>query len=158
MIFFFFKPMNLKQQEFVDIPLFELQTFTMYELNAFGLQTYMTGDNATRYSDKYVVKNMNYTDNSKRFIANIKANEGLYKNNIVDLHGDVMYAREDGLIFESQDVVYDKNTSIVTSPTPYTGNIGENNIIGSSLIYNNILNKIESKNVLVTYKLKKEQL
>ncbi|SMP88921.1 Lipopolysaccharide-assembly, LptC-related, partial [Epsilonproteobacteria bacterium SCGC AD-308-P11] len=102
MIFFLFKPMHIKQQEFVDVPLFELSSFSLYELNKKGLNNTMIGTKGTRYSDRYTVENIDYTDNSEKFIANMKADNGIYKDDIVYLEGNVTYTREDGLVFFTQ--------------------------------------------------------
>jgi len=158
MIFFFFKPLNIKEQKFVDVPLFEIKSFNLYELNTKGLKTLMSGENAFKYSDRYKVKNIDFTDNSKNYIANMKANDGLYKKNMIYLDGNVSYAREDGLTFESQHVIYNKKTSIVTSKSNYIAHMGENKMIGTFIRYNTHLNKMKSKNVVVEYKLKEGKL
>lgn len=154
MIFFLFEPMKIKQQNFGDIPMFELTSFTLHELNRVGLQTVMLGDNAIRYEDRYTVSNINYTDNSRDYIANMQAKSGLYKDNIINLEEDVVYAREDGLTFETSKAVYNKKTSIATADSDYTSYRGRNVIKGSFVKYNNSLNRVNSKNVTATYQLK----
>lgn len=134
--------------------MFELTSFTLYELNRVGLQTLMLGDNAIRYEDRYTVSNINYTDNSRDYIANMQAKYGLYKDNIIDLKEDVVYAREDGLNFETSRVIYNKNSSIATADSDYVSYQGENVIQGSFVKYNNSLNRVKSKNVTATYQLK----
>ncbi len=153
-IFFLFKPMDIKKQEFVDVPLFELKSFTLHELNRVGLQTLMTGDNAIRYSDRYSVLNIDYTDNSKEYIANMRAREGLYKDEIIELENDVVYSREDGLTFETSKAIYNKKTNIAIADADYVSYRGENVVNGSFVKYNNSLNRVESKNVTATYQLK----
>jgi len=152
-IYFLFKPLNIKQQQFVDVPLFELQKFTMYELNPTGLKTVMLGSTATRYTDRYTVKNIDYTDNSKEYIANMKANNGLYKDEFVTLSGDVKYVREDGLTFKTQKVTYNKKTSEAISNVNYVAYLDKNIVHGSYIKYNNLKNKIYSKNVIAKYQL-----
>ena len=146
--------MNIKKQKFEDVPLFELSSFTLHELNRFGLQTLMTGDSAVRYKDRYTVSNINFTDNSKEYIANMKADHGLYKDDIIELEDDVVYSREDGLTFETSRAVYNKNTTVATSDTDYVSYRDKNIIKGSFVKYNNSLNRVESKNVVATYQLK----
>jgi len=153
-IFFLFKPMDIKKQEFVDVPLFELKSFTLHELNRVGLQTLMTGDNAIRYSDRYSVLNIDYTDNSKEYIANMRAREGLYKDEVIELENDVVYSREDGLTFETSKAIYNKKTNIAIADADYVSYRGENVVNGSFVKYNNSLNRVESKNVTATYQLK----
>jgi len=149
--------MNIKQQEFVDVPLFELSTFIIYEINKVGLDTMMIGTRAIRYADRYRIDNINYTDNTQEYIANMKANNGLYKNDILTLTGDVIYNREDGLVMETSKAVYNKKNTVTTIENDYVSYRGSNRVIGSSAKYNNKLNKIASKNVIAKYQIKENK-
>ncbi len=155
-IFISFKPMVIKKQKFVDTPLFEIDTFTMHELNQGGLITIMKGSKATRYRDRYQVANINYIDNSKKYRANIKANDGLYrdKDDILKLQGNVIYKREDGLTFKTSKAMYDKNSSIVKTDQKYVLYQGKNIITGTTLSYDNTKNIVKSKRVVASYQLK----
>ena len=146
--------MDLKKQKFDDVPLFELTSFTLHELNRVGLQTVMTGNSAIRYEDRYSVANIDYTDNSKEYIANMRARHGLYKDEIIELEDDVIYSREDGFTFETSKVVYDKKTTIAIADADYVSYQDKNIVNGSFVKYNNSLNRVESKNVTATYQLK----
>jgi len=154
LIYVSFKPLDIKQQTFNDVPIFELKQFTMYELDTKGLKTFMTGDSATRYENRYTVKDIDYTDNSKQMISNMKALDGVYKDEKITLSGDVVYTREDGLTFESQKVFYDKKSSIVTSNKGFTAYLDKNKIRGTYLRYNSITQKIYSKNIDAIYQIK----
>jgi hypothetical protein len=50
--------------------------------------------------------------------------------------------------------MYDKETSIVTSPIPYIASLQHHKIVGTTIEYNNNLETIKSSNVSVNYKLK----
>ena len=140
--------MHIKQQAFVDVPLFELKDFTMYELDQKGLRTIMLGRTATRYSNRYRVENIDYTDNEKKeYIANMKAKQGIYKNNIVTLDGNVTYVRDDGLTFKTQKAIYNKRTSNVVSDVGYVAYLNDSIVRGSYIRYNNKKNRIFSKNI-----------
>ncbi|MBC8237680.1 MAG: LPS export ABC transporter periplasmic protein LptC [Helicobacteraceae bacterium] len=154
LIFVLFKPLNIKQQNFGEIPVFELMDFKLMELNEKGLTTVINGDKGTRYNDRYLVNNIDYTDNTKEYLANMKANEGVYRENVIDLEGDIVYTREDGISFSTEKASYNKETNIVVSPTSYIAYIGENKVTGSYIEYNNALETTASKNVTVNYKLK----
>jgi LPS export ABC transporter protein LptC len=154
MVYFFFKPLNIKEQKFVDVPLFEISSFTMYEMDKVGLKTIMMGSSAVKYNDeRYVVKDMDYTDNAKAYKANMKADNGIYKEDLVKLNGNVIYVREDGLTFETQSVLYNTKTSIAISDTNYTSYKNNNIVTGSYIKYDNINNVVESKDVVATYHL-----
>ncbi|MDD5372235.1 MAG: LPS export ABC transporter periplasmic protein LptC [Sulfurimonas sp.] len=153
MIFLIFKPSEISQQKFGDVPLFSISFFTMHELNTKGLITLMNGDIATRYTDRYTVEKINYTDNSKEYLANMKSNSGIYKDDIVYLDGDIVYAREDGLTFETQKATYNKKTAFATADGDYVLYKGSNIVNGKELKYNNSLERVESKDVVVKYQL-----
>lgn len=156
MIFVGFKPLNIKQREFVDVPLFQLEAFTLYELNERGLATLMKGSKGIRYSNRYKVNDIDYTDNSKKFIANMRADNGIYRDleDILDLEGNVLYNREDGLIFESAEATYNKKSSIAKTSKDYVMYRDKNRVVGTSLTYNSHLNRIKSKNVVAKYQIK----
>jgi LPS export ABC transporter protein LptC len=158
MIFTLFKPLNIKTQSFTETPLLEVTSFTLHELNTFGITTIMKGNSALRYEDRYLVHNIDYTDNSKKDKANMLADNGIYKANVVHLSGNIIYSREDGLVFKTQEAEYNKVTKIATSPTDYIAFMGKNRMTGSSLKYDSQNKKIESKNINITYQLKEEKL
>ncbi len=146
-IYVFFKPLDIKQQTFVDVPLFKIKDLTMYELDRSSLKTIMLGDEAVRYSNRYIVKNMDYTDNEKKYIANMKAYKGIYKDDLVTLSGNVEYIRNDGLTFKTTKAVYNKKTFDITSDVGYVIYLNESIVHGSYIRYNNKKNKIFSKNI-----------
>jgi len=156
-IYLLFKPLDIKQQEFVDVPLFELKDFTMYELDTNSLRTIMVGSAATRYSDRYTVKDMDYTDNSKVYVANMQADNGLYKEEFVTLDGNVVYTREDGLTFKTKKATYNKKTSDVVSDVGFIAYLNSNVVTGSYIKYNNLTKKIYSKDVAATYQLQERK-
>ena len=154
MIFFLFEPLNREQKEFDEIPMIELENFTLSQLNKTGLTSITKGSKGIRYEDRYTVEDINHTDNSKKYLANIKAKDGLYKGEVLDLVGDVIYVREDGLLFETQKANYNTQTKIMIASTDYVSYMGKNRATGSYLKYNNILERTYSKNVTINYKLK----
>lgn len=155
MILFLFKPLEIKEQSFADVPLFSISSFTMYEFDSKGLITLMNGEKATRYKDRYSVEKIDYTDNSKKYMANMKSDSGIYQNDVVSLDGNILYAREDGLTFETQKATYDKKTSVAMAEGDFVLYRGANRVTGKELKYNNSLDKIQSRNVIVKYQLEK---
>jgi len=157
MIYLLFKPLDIKQQEFIDVPQFEILDFVLYELDNSSLSTVMKGSSATRFSDRYVVKQIDYTDNSREYISNMKANNGIYKNDIVDLEGEVFYVREDGLIFESQEATYNKKTNITSTKKDFVIYRDNDKVTGTRLKYNNALNRSSAQEVRAKYQLQEEK-
>lgn len=157
MIFLFFKPLKLKEQNFVDVPQIELKKFTMYELTPEGLQTYMLGSSGTKYDDRFIVKNVDYTDRTPEYIANMQADEGIYKDDKVVLKNNVLYTRDNGFMFQTQKLVYDKKSSEAISDAGYIAHLGDNVVKGTFIKYNNKLNRVYSKNIDATYQLQERE-
>lgn len=150
-ILFLFKPQEADKKLDKDIALFNILSFSMYELNQNGLVTFMNGAEGARYKDKYTIFDINYTDNSKEYLANLKAKDGLYRDDILTLSGDVVYTRQDGFKFETQEAIYDKKSSTATAKGNYVAYMGNNIAYGREIEYNNALKKLKSKDVFITY-------
>jgi len=156
-ILFLFKPLEVQKKQFGEIPTFELEQFRLLELSNKGLTTIMDGNKAIKYTDKYIVQNINYTDSSKKYIANMIAKNGIYEDDTIKLDGDILFTREDGLSFLSQHANYNKKTNIVISPENYIATLGKHEARGSYLEYNNNLGTMKSKDIEVNYMLKREK-
>lgn len=157
MIYFFFKPMDLKQTQEKEMAQFSLEKFTLSELSQDGLTTKMDGSSAVRYSDRYIVNDIEFTDNSKEFLASMKAKKGLYKGDVVHLEGDVSFQRDDGLRFFSQNVVYNNKKDILYTDVEYIAYIGESYITGTKISFDNNKGTIKSKKIYAVYNLEKEK-
>jgi LPS export ABC transporter protein LptC len=156
-ILFAFKPLDIDNKKQIDIPILELKNFKLIELGKVGLNNIMFGTDGIKYTDRYTIENVNFIDNTKEFSAKIKADNSLYKNNIVYLNGNVIYNREDGLTFLSEEAIYDEKTKIVKTNKRYISTLNGNRATGSSIVYNSILEKTKSKNVTINYKLKERK-
>jgi len=154
MIFTLFKPLDRKYEKFVETPLFELTNFTIYEFNDHGLETLLKADKGSRFKDRYTMSHLNYADNTRSYISYITAKDGVYKDDILHLYNKVVYIREDGLTFQSQDAVYNKKSKIFKTDSDFIMFLNKDKVTGTSLRYNSIKRKIQSKNVVMQYQLK----
>lgn len=150
-ILFLFKPQEADKKLDKDIALFNISSFSMYELNQNGLITFMNASDGARFKDKYTISDINYTDNSKEYIANLKAKDGIYEDDILTLIGGVVYTREDGLKFKTEEAIYHKKSSTVTSNSNYIAYMGNNIAYGREIEYNNALKKLKSKDIFIIY-------
>ena len=153
-IFFLFKPLDIKQKTFGEIPMLELEKFKLTELTTEGLSSILNGEIGTKYTDRYIMSNLDYIDNAGNKISNLKSDKGLYKGEVLDLNDNVRYTREDGLTFITQKAIYNKKTNIVISSTDYVSTFNENKVIGTYLEYNTATTIAKSKNITANYKLK----
>jgi LPS export ABC transporter protein LptC len=154
MILFLFKPLDIKEQKVKDVPMLELENFESMELNEKGLSALTKGTKGIRYSNRYYVTDLDYTDNADEYMANIKSDSGIYKDDIINLSGNIVYKREDGFIFKTQKASYNTKTKIAESKTSYVSQMDGHIVNGSSIKYNNALGILDSKNVIANYKLK----
>lgn len=152
-IYMFFKPLYVQKNNFGTIPLFELKDFELYELNTSGLTTLMTGKSATKYKDKYIVQSINFTDNSQSKLMSVKADNGIYEEDNISLSGSIELFQEDGFTFKTEHAFYNRKNSILNIDTNYTARKKDDKFSGASLRYNNLLDKIESKNIYIIYQL-----
>ncbi len=151
-IYIFFKPLDIRQVKHTkDIPVLEIQTFTMYELDRRKLVDISSGERAIRYKDRYELFDFIFTDNSNKEIVSISAKKGLYKNDTLTLNGDVFYTKSDGLDFKSQKVFYDRKKGFVRSDTPYVAHLGKSVVHGSYLYYDMNKELLKSKDVDALY-------
>ncbi|WP_428737916.1 LPS export ABC transporter periplasmic protein LptC [Sulfurimonas sp.] len=150
-IFFLFQPHKVDQKILQDMPLLHIENFIMYELDPFGLKTLMLGSEAFRYKDRYTVDNINHTDHSQVHISNLRADYGIYKDNTLDLTGDVTLVRDDGLSYKTQKASFYKDKGVFVTDTNYTLSQGNNVIHGTYLDHNNFTGKIHSKNINAKY-------
>ena len=112
MIFFLFIPLDQVKKKFDEIPMLELKDFKLSELSTKGLMSVTDGSVGIRYSDRYTVTDLDYIDNSRKFISHIKANDGIYKGDDLFLNGAVEYEREDGISFKTQKAKNNEKTKI----------------------------------------------
>lgn len=154
MIFTLFKPIDRKSEKFVDTPMFELTNFTIYEFNDKGLETLLKADKGSRFKDRYTMSNLNYADNTRSYISYITAKDAKYKGDDMHLYNNVVYIREDGLTFQSQDALYNKKSKIFKSDSDFVMFLNNDKITGTSLKYNTKKRKIKAKNVVMKYQLK----
>ena len=153
MIYMFFKPLNIKQKEYVNIPQLEMEEFVLYEFDTKQIKTIMLGGSAKKYDDRYEVKNIDYTDNSNEKLSTLKAKNALYKDDVVYLDTNVTYTTGNDFLYKSSKAIYNKNKHTVVSDAIYTAYLGKNVAKGDYIRYNRAKNKIYSKNIDITYQL-----
>ncbi len=149
--------MQIENSMMQERPLFEIQKFSIYEYDTNGLKSLLSGVNAKKFEERYEVDDINYTDNSKKYLANMSAKRGIYKNEETTLYEDVKYKREDGLIFEGQEAHYNKKLSLLSTSKPYIIYKGASKVVGSSLEYNSKSDTIKSTQIKAIYQLQESK-
>lgn len=152
MIYIGFKPIDTVKNTLTELPVLELEKFKLTELNTQGLTSTMNGSSGFKYKDRYLVLDINYTDNTSKLLSNIKADQGIDKKVYITLIGNIQYTREDGLQFDTQKANYNKKDTIMRAHK-YVSIQGKHRITGTYLEYNNEKGKTKSNNVVAKYNL-----
>lgn len=145
--------MELHKHTPIEMPVMEIKNFTLYELDATGITSLFSGSNSQRFADRDRIENINYTDSSKKLKVNIKADSGIHKGENIDLRGDVMYLREDGLGFKSEHAQYQKKSAIFSTDTDFIISKGSSIATGSSMQYDSKKQTTKATNIHTVYQL-----
>lgn len=150
-----FRPMEIAQSEKQEVALLDLTDFSVYELGQGGLQSIMKGSAGERYEDRYDVEDANYTDNTQAYVQNITSDFARYRTqaDVILLNKHVHYERADGLIFTSNEAIYNQKKGTAKTKGPFTVMHGENRVDGIALHYNSHKDTIKAKKVNGVYTL-----
>ncbi len=152
-MFGYFKPLECDQFAAKEVPLFELDKFVIYEISPTKIDRFFEGEHGKRFSDRYEVSEAKFTNNEKALLESIRADNALYKENIIALDGKVYYARADGLQFHSNEGLYDEKRSLITTDGAFTITKNENSIQGTHLYYNLNLDTVSADQIRASYQL-----
>ncbi len=152
-MFSYFKPAQRDQLAAKEVALFELDKFVIYEISPARIDRFFEGEHGKRFSDRYEVSRAKFSNNEKALFESIRADNALYKNDIVSLDGKVHYLREDGLQFHSDEGIYDQKRSLVTTDGAFSITKNENSIHGTRLYYNLNLDTVSADQIRGSYQL-----
>lgn len=153
-IFIFFQPLHVKSMSTDELASIELDDFAVYKMTPVTLETVLQGRHAKRYSDRYVVTDINLTDYAQGYRQNMLAAQGVYRAAVTTLEGDVRYAREDGVRFACDKARYDESSTEVRSIGPFRLSQNRDTIHGMDVIYNSTSGKISAEKVEGLYTVK----
>lgn len=157
MIYFFFHPMKLGKLNQKEIAQLELEDFTISDIDTKGLKSVFKGTKGYRYLDRYEAFDVNYTDNSKQYRANLQADFGVYKDQVVQMYGDLVYKRSDGLVYISDDGSYNQKNGVLRTQGKYFSYRKDDRISGKNLMYDSKTEKATSDDVDAIYQLKNSE-
>jgi LPS export ABC transporter protein LptC len=152
-MFSYFKPVTHDLLALKEVPQFELDKFVIYEISPDRIDRFFEGDHGKRFSDRYEVSEAKFTNNEKPLLESIRADNALYKDDVISLDGKVHYSRADGLQFHSDEGIYDQARSLITTDGDFTVTKNENIIQGTHLYYNLNLDTVSADKIQATYQL-----
>lgn len=152
-IYIFFSPMKISMNDQKNVPQLELSHFTIYDLDEKGLKSIFKGTSGLRYTNRYLVDDVNYTDDSKKDLVHITSAHGEFQDNLINLQGNVIYTRDDGLVFKSNEASYNQVTGVFKTDGKYISYKNNDKITGRKLNYNSKTKNATSENIVALYQL-----
>jgi hypothetical protein len=149
----YFKPTMFKEETKEEVPKFELESFVVYEISSLGIDRFFEGKYGKRFEDRYEVSSAKFSNNSRTLFESIRANNALYKDDVIALNGDVHYVREDGLQFRSHEGQYDTLHSLVTTRGKFVITQNNNRVDGTQLQLNTKSHTVSANAVSGSYQL-----
>jgi LPS export ABC transporter protein LptC len=153
-MFEYFLPHDIKNNDMKEVPQFELNNFIIYEISPLRINRFFEGEHGLHYSDRYVINNAKFTNNERAILESIRADNALYKGDVVKLNGDVHYVRSDGLDFYSKEGLYDQKNGFLKTDEAFKITKEGNSISGIHLDYNLNLDTVLADQIQGTYQLK----
>jgi LPS export ABC transporter protein LptC len=150
----YFAPNQTIQQEKREIPKIELIAFTLYEISYNGIDHILEGKKGKKFDDRYTITSGKFSDNTKPLFQSIRSDNIKYKNDILELTGNVHYIRADGLEFRSDEGKYNSKSSIAQTEGPFIITQNGNRIDGNTLNYNTEQKTVSANQVRGSYQLK----
>lgn len=150
-LFVFLKPQSYAQNSDENVPTLEIEDFTVYEINALGVKSVVSGTLGRQYTEHYEVENSHYIQNKNQLGEHLYSDFGVFKNDIVYLNDNVRYFREDGLSFESEHAVYNTKKEFLYVPKSFVLTQNENIIYGNELYYHSLTGDIKAQGVNANY-------
>lgn len=111
----------------------EFTNTTFTEVNTQKLEGHLYATYGVRYKGTLSLKNIQYTSET---VENMVADKGMYKENILYLHGNVVLNEKEGYTYTTQEANYNQETEMLYITAPFVGIRDKNRIKGNILVYN----------------------
>ncbi len=138
-----------------DTALLEFKKFKLYDLGSGGLNMMLQGDSGERFSNRYEISNINYTNKSVEKPQSMQASEALYKDNMLYLNDDVMYRQGESFTFRSDEALYDEKAKTAYTSGKFELKSSDGVFRGTALEYNSETQNVNAKAITATYHLNK---
>lgn len=150
-VFLFFKPIKTAPTPTKEVAQLELINFTLYSMKPEGVENVLAGSLGQRFEDRYEVTNVTFSDATKSQMEVMHADRGLYREDRIDLSGNVTYRQEGGIEFQSEQAHYDLNDSVVTTPGAFVVTMNESRVDGERLYFQTKERHMKAENINATY-------
>ena len=145
--------MDFEKYDTNDTAMLELKNFKLYDIGLEGLEMMMQGSFGKRYSNRYEIHDVNYTNHSVQEQQNMAASLAIYQDKILYLDGNVIYEKGKSFMFTSDEARYDENTKSAYTTGKFELKNSDGTFQGHELQYNSETNQIRAKAITATYHL-----
>lgn len=149
----YFKPSYPVRPNNQEIPQIELTTFALYEISGKGIDHVLEGAEGKKFADRYEITSAKFSDNTQRLFQSVSGTAILYKDNIVDVNGDVYYHREDGLDFRSREAQYNTKSAVISTQGEFKITQNANYVNGKKLEFNTRSDAVSADEIRGSYQL-----
>lgn len=133
-----------KDLDFTDISFENIQS---YLITKESCEAKLEASKVLKYKDYAKIYDIKTEFTRQDRQNNIKANYALLKGDIIHLTGAVHYEDNASLVINSEDLVYNTKTKIVTIDLPFTLTSDGGNVKGNNLIYDQNSGTIKAKDI-----------
>ena len=145
------KPVTLE----IKHPKLDFSDITFENLDAFlftpeGLKGELEASRALIYKEHdelYNIRSVLWFDD---YNDTLKADKALYKKNILHLLNNISYRSNNTFLLKSDDLVYNIDTEIAVSNTPFSLEGNRSKVTGNSLVYDTVKREVRASGVIFT--------
>jgi hypothetical protein len=154
-IYIFFKPMNLKPNSGDKSAMLELTNFKLCDIGPQGLNMMLHGQAGKRFETYYEISDVNYSNQSTPKVQKMSAALALYRDSILYLNGNVMYAQGEDFTFRSEEAMYNEKTKRAYTKDAFSLQSHNGDFKGRALNYDSQTQNVKAEDISVQYQLNK---
>ena len=129
------------------------QNFSLVELKENVIGQQLSAVETIKYKTHLDFKEVDVSDELGH---NIKAKQGIYKDNTVYMKENIRLTRKDGLVFTTENLNYNLKTKEMKTFSPFTLELNESRIKGTNLMFYLNTKEIRADNIEATIYLSPE--
>ncbi len=133
-----------KDLDFTDI---SFENIHSYLITKEGCEAKLEASKVLKYKDHAKIYDIKTEFTRKNRQNNIKAKQATLRGDIIHLTGAVNYEDNASLVINSEDLVYNTKTKIVTIDVPFILTSDSGNVKGNNLVYDQNSGTIKAKDI-----------
>ena len=136
---------NLSDQPFVII-----ENSSVYSVNTSNTDQIIRSKLFTKYANKEILIDsiiLKRINEDKYLNHLITSKEAIRMNNIITLKGDVKYSRDINLLLNTDNLIYNEKTKVITNNDSFYGVYNNNKVKGKNIYIDSINNIIKADEV-----------